>query len=269
MRHLIDIIENRLQEGIEPTEYGYWISPEGEIIPVKNQQHGDVIATRGFFSVQSAIMEGWIRVIAYSGWFSAEFRDRLTLTTARTIKKLASAQAYQNYTLDWQYFSGRQKVGDRVETTNKIEFLTAVDTMMNKMAMAESLLLRFENRNLLESFEPSEYGYWINPTGEIISCADMTHGDAAAAWLGKAVDEDDEEQERELVDEALEDGCIRIVASKGSEEFNAEWNSGNVGSEAKRALLEVISLYANRIYFIIQSEYFDEYKKAVRYIREN
>jgi hypothetical protein len=118
------------------------------------------------------------------------------------------------------------------------------------------------------SFMFSDYGYWIDPTGSIISCSEMTHGEAAAHQLGVNLPEDDDEAERAIVDEAIQDGGIRIVSPKGSDEFSAEWGMF-LSTEARRSLIEVMGFYQGRSVFVLKDEYFTEFSKALRYARTN
>lgn len=121
--------------------------------------------------------------------------------------------------------------------------------------------------DLLESFQTSEYGYWIMPDGTVIPCINADHSELAANQLGIDIDEDDEEAAREAVDDALDEGSIRVVAAKGSQEFNAEWSDTAITDDGKKALLGLLKLYSNREYFIMQNEYFEIYQQAVRYVR--
>ena len=124
MRTWVDI----LFEAIEPTDYGYWIDPKGKIIPVANQQHAEVVGQLTQMTSEAAMQAGWVRVIAYCDWLAVAFRNHLTPTTARAVKKLAQRR-WGSYTLDWQHRQDGQQHGDRVETPNRIAFLAAVDDM--------------------------------------------------------------------------------------------------------------------------------------------
>lgn len=119
----------------------------------------------------------------------------------------------------------------------------------------------------LDAFTISDYGYWITPEGEIQPCSSIAHDELAAVQMGVSYDEADEEQGREIVEAALNEGSVRIVATKGSDEFNAEWAEMSITSEARRSLLNVIDLYSNRNYFILQNEYFEDYNKARRFAK--
>ena len=118
-----------------------------------------------------------------------------------------------------------------------------------------------------ESIDFSVYGYWITTDGKVISCSRMSHGEAAAAMLNTTFDEHDEEAEREVVSQAIEIGAVRVVAQKGSDEFSAEWSDMAVTEDAKRALLSLMELYQDRTAYVLGDEWFDNYRRAVKYVR--
>lgn len=60
MRYWIDLIEG----SFEPSPYGYWISPDGDIYPVDDSEHENAIGRIENCSYGDAIATGWIRVLA-------------------------------------------------------------------------------------------------------------------------------------------------------------------------------------------------------------
>lgn len=124
-----------------------------------------------------------------------------------------------------------------------------------------------ENVGRNDGFPISQYGYWITPKGNIQPCSSVDHAELAADQMGVPYDEDDEEQGREIVEAALSEGSVRIVAARGSQEFNAEWLEMAITSEARRSLLNLLDLYSNRDFFILQNEYFEDYKKAKQFAK--
>jgi hypothetical protein len=118
---------------------------------------------------------------------------------------------------------------------------------------------------ICEEFQHSDYGYWITPEGEIQPCTNWDHATAAAAQLGIDPEFFDGE-ERDLVDQGLEEGSARVVAIKGRDEFAAEWGMA-VTTEARRSLVSLLKFYSDRDAFVLQSEYFSDYRKAQAYVR--
>jgi hypothetical protein len=113
----------------------------------------------------------------------------------------------------------------------------------------------------------SGYGYWICPDGQIVPCSMMTHGEAAAAQLGIAYSDEDSEEERAIVQRGIDEGGVRVVAQKGSDEFSAEWGEMSITTDARKSLISLMSLYQERDAYILGDEWFNNFKDALRYIR--
>lgn len=123
MRNFLNIVnEQRLEEAaVPPTDYGYWISPEGEIIPVDYQDHGDKIAELGIDNSIEALSEGWLRIIAYCNWLCVEGLFKYVGPKALMALRKLTATPYGNYTLEDRL----QK--RRYEDTKRADFLTHLE----------------------------------------------------------------------------------------------------------------------------------------------
>ncbi len=132
--------------------------------------------------------------------------------------------------------------------------------------MAMRHFIDMVTKPLTEGFESSSYGYWITPEGKIIPLITWSHGKIAAEEMGLDFSEYDEHSERDVVDQGLEEGAIRVVANRSVNFIGAEWSSFSVTSSAKRALLDVMALYPDKD-FILQDEHFNDLRSAVRFVR--
>jgi hypothetical protein len=123
MRKLINLIENEDDFLIEAvavpeTSYGYWISPEGEIIPVPGYSHTTVIKqhTNHQLNSDTGLEKGWLRCILYRKPMSDNFgfavECRSETLTARSIISLAAiarSQEFSEYEAD--VWSGHRLLG--------------------------------------------------------------------------------------------------------------------------------------------------------------
>jgi len=114
--------------------------------------------------------------------------------------------------------------------------------------------IKGKSRRIVESFDPSDYGYWIMPNGEIISTSRMNHGEAAAYQLGIDISELDDESEEisDMVLDAIDAGGVRVVSSRGSKEISFEMPA-IVSREVKASMIEIMDVYGrDRDFFLLQ-----------------
>lgn len=134
-----------LEASVPPTDYGYWIKPLGEIVPIGN--HGHEAYMKGIGSSSSSAMkQGWIRVTVRSG-FQAEacFTQVLPMAKQKLFLLAHQSQA-QSYFVDNHSYEGGY--------TSKffstlIDFQRGVENMMQGEMITESILMT----------EPSTRGY--------------------------------------------------------------------------------------------------------------
>jgi hypothetical protein len=103
-----------LQEAqVHPTEYGYWITPEGETIPVPYQQHNEVAGMLLGCSMPKmvALTKGWIRVtcppktalgngIGGRRFYVEIDKGKPSIRAVATLQRLALSEDWTTYRLD-------------------------------------------------------------------------------------------------------------------------------------------------------------------------
>lgn len=93
-----------LEAEIPATEYGYWISPEGEISSVPYQGHYQFMVDNHNIDVNEALQRGWIRVITHGNLaYTLEVEVGTYKTTARAIsilRRLATSGGFDNFNVE-------------------------------------------------------------------------------------------------------------------------------------------------------------------------
>ena len=108
-----DLLESEIvaEAEIPATEYGYWITDEGKIVPV-NHMHSLTLHEMGYHGDQlTALREGWIRVIVGGGWSDQLRLDIqfivgcLTGKALSSLSRLCRAEDYVRFNVDaeWDY----------------------------------------------------------------------------------------------------------------------------------------------------------------------
>jgi hypothetical protein len=119
--------------------------------------------------------------------------------------------------------------------------------------------------NIMESYEPSNYGYWIRPDGVIQAATYAGHEVLAAQQLGFNMDQIDDDDEKQYVQMGMEEGGVRVVV-RGQTEFSAEWETFAITDDARASLRKLLKNYKDRTSFIMQNEYIESYAEAMRYL---
>lgn len=131
------------EASVPPTDYGYWIKPLGEIVPVGNHGHEQYLRERGSDS-PSAMRQGWIRVTT-SHAFQAEACFTQVLPMAKSkLFLLAHQSRSQHFFVDNHGYDGGYSSH---LFTSLIEFQHGIDKMMDEdEALTESILLSQPHR---------------------------------------------------------------------------------------------------------------------------
>lgn len=132
-RAMSRITENVLLErSIPPTDWGYWITDQGEYLPVKSHRHADTV--RSYFvsrnldlrnsgiESESAIKQGWIWVKATPGNFFIVLMKR-GAPSRRAISALSRLARSADYFEYWLHFENE---GGKQEFIDAGEFLRAI-----------------------------------------------------------------------------------------------------------------------------------------------
>jgi hypothetical protein len=90
---------------IPSTEYGYWISPEGEIFSIPDQAHYRFMMDHYNIDVLAALNNGWIRVItegSTTAWtIEVEVRNgRVTSKGLATLSRLARSGNFDSFNVE-------------------------------------------------------------------------------------------------------------------------------------------------------------------------
>ena len=125
---------------IPETNYGYWITPKGEVLPVPYeshmavshryfQNHPELEQPRpGYSSTAFALNQGWIRLIADKG-FSAQFKGGLVNRRAMQIMiQIAKSEDFGKY-----YYDDLNRPNDYGYNMNQAQFLAKAMKIMPRM----------------------------------------------------------------------------------------------------------------------------------------
>lgn len=117
---------------VEPTNYGYWIDPEGAISVVGYQDHHRALQRLTTLTMRQAFEAGWVRVIAYCDWLAIEINETIKPKALRALKKVAASNKFDNFTIDYRRRSDEMQgrmvaLTDRFETRSKIAFMDWID----------------------------------------------------------------------------------------------------------------------------------------------
>jgi hypothetical protein len=89
---------------IPSSEYGYWISPEGEIFSVSYQGHYQFMQDKHNLDVRSALEKGWMRVITHSAWsdtIDVEIRNmRAAARSIAMLRRLVMSRDFENFNVE-------------------------------------------------------------------------------------------------------------------------------------------------------------------------
>jgi hypothetical protein len=94
------IAENLFEAEIPDSEYGYWISPEGQVIAVDYQRHNKVIdaITNGEYDKYRALKTGWLRIYCPRKLLNVSlYVESLTPRAISALRQLAFSGRFSEY----------------------------------------------------------------------------------------------------------------------------------------------------------------------------
>jgi hypothetical protein len=203
-----ELFETILDEAAEvpPTEYGYWLSPEGEFTVVGYQKHGPVMQALGVCKTsgwREAFEAGWVRIGSNikeaPNMLFVEFAEgTLTARSMSAIRRLARSQDFSRFFMTAMSYAGKGSVEKNFDRTGP--FLVAVQEAGRKPAA-----------QITEAEIPTtEYGYWISPTGQFFPVHYQRH-----AYVIAKISND--ETGVSLTNfQAMREGWIRVIADEQS-----------------------------------------------------
>lgn len=224
-----EIFETILDEGAEipPTEYGYWLSPEGEFVVVGYQLHGKVMRELGVCKTsgwREAYEGGWVRIGSNvkeaPNMLFAEFsKGALTSRAMSAIRRLARSQDFTKFYMTAIAYDGRGNIEKNFDQMRP--FLTAV----------QESGFPIPTTPLGEAAVPiTAYGYWIDDLGEIHPVDNQEHLDFIKSYNDPLIDS---------YDEAFAEGWIRVVLT--GKELQVQMKAGTYGRRQLSSLRRIIS----------------------------
>jgi hypothetical protein len=98
------LFEFLTESEIPPTIYGYWITDQGQIIPVGSMQHGFVARQHDFKGgTEDALEHGWIRIVCRdviynrSRFYAEMVNDNSSRRAISSLRRLVTDQPYDSY----------------------------------------------------------------------------------------------------------------------------------------------------------------------------
>lgn len=153
-RRHIDIVEGRIvakrtlaEADFKPSTYGYWVKPDGEIVPVPWQGHFDALRSYEM-DEHEALKAGWIRVV-YRGYgvLYAQIQKVIAkaVTALRSIIRYADATGPQSYII--QTWGGSDELTTAAAAQKKLSAILRAHRTVSK---------EFANRAPVEDEELAE-----------------------------------------------------------------------------------------------------------------
>lgn len=127
MRYL-DIIT---EAAVPMTDYGYWVSPLGEITPVERHDHHDIIHKLCGLKPDAAMRAGWARTIAQPGalYMEVECTSDVTRAALSSLQRIARTEDFDSFMLDFHTRDGLS--GRRFQNLNSmLEFIRQQSSML-------------------------------------------------------------------------------------------------------------------------------------------
>jgi hypothetical protein len=107
-----DLLETVIDEAAIPaTEYGYWVTDKGEIVPV-DYMHSMTVAEMGLPSIERAMRDGWIRIVSQGQFFIQMYAGCPTRRAVSALRRLLMKADYQFYNCDIDYDVACQRLLD-------------------------------------------------------------------------------------------------------------------------------------------------------------
>jgi hypothetical protein len=161
------------EQHVPPTDYGYWIKPDGDFVPVGYQEH-QYNLDRSIHSYNQAFEAGWVRVVAHRTELAIEARgDKLNARSLSAIRALARNPRFVTFMIEIQN-SALYTTSKQFDTAESALAFIQSSRLTSRIPVAEDAVMEDE---LLEgvTVPPTDYGYWIKPTGEFIVVPHEAH----------------------------------------------------------------------------------------------
>lgn len=154
-------------EDIPDTEYGYWITPDGEFISVPYQSHGDVIRSHTKLAIASkwdALEQGWIRIISAVSLSVEMAIGKPSIRAVTALRRLINSKHYTEFSIEAEDNDG----GATYKSfTTPVPFYNYA--MMLRRASSMKQMDNLQEGQIDEAEVPdTTYGYWIKPDGDIV-----------------------------------------------------------------------------------------------------
>lgn len=241
------------ESAIQPGTYGGWIDPRGGVHEVDDaHQH------LAWLDKHLRRTEG--RAITYSQAFAEGYVRFVTPPYGMDNLNIQGYEAAIRRTFRVWYPALRQF------TALYVEIVDHAHEKFSYTIPADNDQIRQRWGTLAESneYEIGDYGYWIFPDGRIANASSFSHYELAANQLGVPFPEDDTDQQRSIMQAAMEEGSIKVTAAKGSTEISFEFFASTVTREARRSASRILADHRDREAFIVNDDYFTNYREAVR-----
>lgn len=118
MRDLIAIASRLHEATIPATRYGYWVTRDGEVLAVPTLRHSEIAVENGIADSDSALKQGWIRIVARDdcrpGEFCVNFVQGFPSRRAvSSLRRLVSQIDADAYVLHFHGIAGSRRFADR------------------------------------------------------------------------------------------------------------------------------------------------------------